>query len=86
MVIVEKLVKWKLSGESDVLEKTCPSATLSTINPSWLEQVLNPGRRGGRPVTNRLSYGAAFVQERMNQVPTSERPVTGMRTGLFYEI
>jgi hypothetical protein len=24
---------------------------------------LNPGRRGGKPVTNRLSYGAAFVVE-----------------------
>jgi hypothetical protein len=22
---------------------------------------LNPGRRGGKPATNRLSYGAAFV-------------------------
>jgi hypothetical protein len=23
---------------------------------------LNPGRRGGKPATNRLSYGAAFQQ------------------------
>jgi hypothetical protein len=26
-----------------------------------LEPVLNPGRRGGKPATNRLSYGAARV-------------------------
>jgi hypothetical protein len=23
---------------------------------------LNPGRRGGKPATNRLSYGAAFLK------------------------
>jgi hypothetical protein len=39
---------------------TCPSATLSTTNPTWPDPGLNPGRRGGKPATNRLSYGAAF--------------------------
>jgi hypothetical protein len=24
---------------------------------------LNPGRRGGKPATNRLSYGAALIEE-----------------------
>jgi hypothetical protein len=42
-------------------EKTCPSATLSTTNPTCLDPVMNPGRRGGKPATNRLSYGAASV-------------------------
>jgi hypothetical protein len=42
-------------------EKTCPSATLSTTNPTWLDPVLNPGLRGGKPGTNRLSYGAALI-------------------------
>jgi hypothetical protein len=41
-------------------EKTCPDATLSTINPTWPDPGLNPGRRGGKPATNRFSYGAAF--------------------------
>jgi hypothetical protein len=27
-------------------EKTCPSATLSTTNPTWPGPGLNPGRRG----------------------------------------
>jgi hypothetical protein len=31
----------------------CPSQ-----NPTWLDRGLNPGRRGGKPATNRLSYGA----------------------------
>jgi hypothetical protein len=32
---------------------------LSTTNPTWLDPGLNPGRRGGKPVTNRFSYGVA---------------------------
>jgi hypothetical protein len=40
-------------GEPQYSEKTCPSATLSTTNPTWPDPGANPGRRGG---TNRLSY------------------------------
>jgi hypothetical protein len=47
-------------GTPKYSEKTCPSATLSTTNPTWLDPGLNPGRRGGKPATNRLSYGAAY--------------------------
>jgi hypothetical protein len=39
--------------------KTCPSATLSTINPTWIEPGVNPGLRGERPATKNLSYGTA---------------------------
>jgi hypothetical protein len=46
-------------GKPKYSEKTCPSATLSTTNPTWLDPGSNPGRRGGKPATNRLSYGAA---------------------------
>jgi hypothetical protein len=46
-------------GKSKYSEKTCPSATLSTTNPTWLDPGLNPGRRGGKPATDRLSYDAA---------------------------
>jgi hypothetical protein len=62
MVTVEQLVEWRLAGETEVAEKTCPSATLSTTNPVWPDPGSNPGRRGGKPATNRLSYGAAFLQ------------------------
>jgi hypothetical protein len=41
-------------------EKTCPSATLSTTNLTWPDPGSNPGRRGGKPATNRLSYSAAY--------------------------
>jgi hypothetical protein len=39
-------------------EKTCPSAALSTTKPTCCPEA-NPGRRGGKPATNRLSYGTA---------------------------
>jgi len=39
--------------------KTCPSATLSTTNPTWIDPGANPGLRGERPATNRLSHGTA---------------------------
>jgi hypothetical protein len=46
-------------GKPKYSEKTCPCATLSTTNPTWPDTGLNPGRRGGKPATNRFSYGAA---------------------------
>jgi hypothetical protein len=45
-------------GKPKYSEKTCLSGTLSTTNPTWLDPGLNPGRRGGKPATNRLIYGA----------------------------
>jgi hypothetical protein len=38
-------------------EKTCRSATLSTTNRTWADLGSNLGHRGGKPATNRLSYG-----------------------------
>jgi hypothetical protein len=47
-------------NEPKYSEKTCPSAILSTTNPTWPDPCANTGRRGGKSATNRLSYGAAF--------------------------
>jgi hypothetical protein len=47
-------------GKPKCSEKTCPSLTLSTTNPTWLEPGLNQGHRGGKPATICLSYGAAL--------------------------
>jgi hypothetical protein len=41
-----------------------PRATLSSTNPTWLDPGLNPGRRSGKPATNRLCYGAADGQQK----------------------
>jgi hypothetical protein len=51
--------EWK--GKPKYSEKTCPDATLSTTNPTWPDPGLKPGRRGGKPATNRFSYGAAIL-------------------------
>jgi hypothetical protein len=50
----------QLTGETRITrEKTCPSATLSTTNPTWTDPGSNSGLRGERPATNRLSHGTA---------------------------
>jgi hypothetical protein len=62
MVIVEKLVEWRLAGETEVLGENLPQRQFCpSQNPTWLDPGLNPGRRGGKPETNLLSYGAALV-------------------------
>jgi hypothetical protein len=37
--------------------KPCPSATLSTTNPTWTDPGSKQGLRCERPATNRLSHG-----------------------------
>jgi hypothetical protein len=49
-------------------EKTCPSATLSTTNPTWTDPGSNPGLRGGRPAANRLSHGSALASQAINRI------------------
>jgi hypothetical protein len=39
------------------------SGTLSTTNPTWTDPELNPGLRGERPATNRLSHGTALLSD-----------------------
>jgi hypothetical protein len=51
----------RLAGKPKYSEKTCYSATFFTINPTWPNPGSNPGRRGGKPATNRLRYGAAWA-------------------------
>jgi hypothetical protein len=46
-------------GNQSTREKTYPSATLSTTNPTWPDLRSNQGRRGGKPANNHLSYGTA---------------------------
>jgi hypothetical protein len=43
------------------LEKTCPSATFVHHKIPRAHPGLNPGLRGGKPATNRLSYDAAVL-------------------------
>jgi hypothetical protein len=48
-------VEWH-KGNRSTRRKTCPSANLSAISPTWTGLEMNPGLRDDRPVTNRLSH------------------------------
>jgi hypothetical protein len=51
----------RLAGETEVLGENLPQRHFcASQNPTWPDPGLNPGRRGGKPATNRLSYGAAM--------------------------
>jgi hypothetical protein len=59
------LVEWNWQGKpKNSGGKTCPSATLSTTNPTWTDPGSNPGLRGGRLVANRLSHGTATIHSK----------------------
>jgi hypothetical protein len=46
-------------GKPEYWEKTCPSAASSTTDATCCSNA-NPGRCGGKPATNRLSYGGLW--------------------------
>jgi hypothetical protein len=57
----------KLTGENrSTRGKTCPSATLSTTNPTWIDPGSNPSLRGEKLAANRLSHGTACEQLTLN--------------------
>jgi hypothetical protein len=60
-MIVEKQMESRLAGETEVLGANLPQHHFCpSQNPTCPDPGLNAGRRGGKPATNRLSYGAAF--------------------------
>jgi hypothetical protein len=59
-MIVKKQMECRLAGETEVLGENLPQPHFCPPqNPTWPDPGLNPGRLGGKPATNRLSYGAA---------------------------
>jgi hypothetical protein len=60
-MIVEKQMECRMAGETEVLGENLPQRHFCpSQNPTWPDPGLNPGRRGGKLATNRLSYGAAY--------------------------
>jgi hypothetical protein len=61
-VIVEQLVEWRLAGETEVLGENLPQRHFVTPQiPYDQVRFRTPDRSGGKPATNRLSYGAALI-------------------------
>jgi hypothetical protein len=59
-MVVEKQMECRSAGETEVLGENLPQRHFCpSQNPTWPDLGLNPGGRGGKPATNRLSYGAA---------------------------
>jgi hypothetical protein len=60
-MIVEKQMECRLAGETEVRGENLPQRHFCpSQNPTCPDPGLNLGRRGGKPETNRLSYGAAI--------------------------
>jgi hypothetical protein len=58
---MEKLVEWMvLAGETEVLGDNLLWRHFIHHKSHLPDQGANPGRRGGKPATNRLSYGAGW--------------------------
>jgi hypothetical protein len=66
-----------LTGENRrTRRKTCPSATLTTRNPTWIDRGAYPGLCCERPATNRLSHGTACLNALPPRhiMPSSTKP------------
>jgi hypothetical protein len=69
-MIMEKQIECRLAEETEVLGESLPQRHFCpSQNSTWKDPGLNPGRRGGKPATKRLSFGAAcFLSYNMNEL------------------
>jgi hypothetical protein len=60
MMMMQKLVEW-LAGETEVLGENLPECRFVHYKTHMFCPDANPGHRGGKPATKRLSYGTAYI-------------------------
>jgi hypothetical protein len=60
-------------GKQKLSEKTWSRVNLSTTNHTWFQRGSNPGRRGGKPATDRLIYGTAISHLLVRTIILHER-------------
>jgi hypothetical protein len=60
-MVVEQWVEWRLAGETEVLGENLPQRHFVHHKSHMTRPGRTPDRGGGKPATNRLSYGAAQV-------------------------
>jgi hypothetical protein len=58
--MMEQLVEWRLAEETELLGENLPQSHIVHHKSHLPDAGSNPGRRGGKPATNHLSYGAAI--------------------------
>jgi hypothetical protein len=81
MVIVEKLVEWRLAGETEILGENVPLYHFVHHKSHMTRLGWNPGRRGEKPATNPLSYGTALWQCRLQYETINADHITARSGG-----
>jgi hypothetical protein len=61
IMMLEKFVEWWLAWANEVLREILPQCHFVHHKTNMLCPDANPGRRGGKPVNNRLSCGTATI-------------------------
>jgi hypothetical protein len=71
--VIEKLVKWWLAGENEVLGENLSQCDFVQHKSHMLCPDANRGRRGGNPAANRLSYGTALYDSKLLPLAVDKR-------------